>query len=127
MNREEILLIPQKYKQLRRKELRLEYLRAKVEGAQAITTEERVQTSPTVSMAMVDAAVDLEMEIRRDRDELKSLQRGARAEIDKLDGEDKEIMSLRYLRGLTWSEVACVVAYDVRTCLRKHQRFLAGL
>ena len=128
MTKSELLAIPVMEKRIRRNEQRLEYLRTKAEGS-AIQLHERVQTSnDNKSQAILDAAIDLAIEIEGDKAELAYMKSLASEFIYSLQkSEDREMMILRYLRGLTWREVAEVMMYTQRTIEKRHEKILSSI
>lgn len=129
MDREEFLGIPELAHELRRKELRLEFMRTRAEGDGALQLRERVQTSgdKTVQEAIAAAMSDLSREVDELREELHYKRMRAEKLIDQLDGEERDLMRLHYLRGLTWLECTEVMVYDRSTVYRRQQTAIERL
>jgi DNA-directed RNA polymerase specialized sigma subunit len=89
------------------------------------TTTDRVQSSRHPDpMVLVDKLVDAEAAINADIDELISLRAEAAAVFGSLPERDKTLMELRYLEGLTWSQVAERTGYTYRHVTKIHGKIL---
>ena len=117
LSKSDIRRIPELYKQLQHDREHLRYLREKATSVGSTTqNSEKVQTSPSNdSMRYIDAAVDLEREIREKELELLDLQSAA-AEFRKnlTDPLQRQVIRYRYLKCCTWEQVADLLGYSVR-------------
>ena len=131
MTRDELRQIPVMQRALNRKIERLEILREQATSVPAVdTSKDKVQTSTeNRSMAIVDTFVDLDTEIHDDFDDLDRQRLKAAALIDSADitSEEKKIMSLRYVNGLYWRDVAFIMNYSQAYIQRWHSVILEKL
>jgi DNA-directed RNA polymerase specialized sigma subunit len=130
MTREELNSIPVMQKSIDRKLERIEYLRAKSTATPPMTTDDRVQTTVTnKSMIVSDTLVDLEAEITEDMAELKRMKRRARLFIEQsqLTKIEKELMKLRYVDCLYWSDVGDIMCYHPVYVRQMHSDILSRL
>ena len=116
MTREDIRRIPELNNRILRDEAQLRYLKEMATAVPALSADERVQTSKKYDrMKYVDAAVDLELELKDRIDELKELKEEAGEWISTLDTSlEKRIFKLRLKACLTWDEVADIIGYSRR-------------
>ena len=121
ITREEIRSIPELHKSIQRDKERLRYLREKATSIPSLSDQERVQTSPSGGgNRFVEAAVDLNNEIRAKEIRLTELQGRAKKFICSLPAETEvqkltlKVLKYRYLRCYTWEEISEVVVYAPR-------------
>lgn len=120
MTRDEIKRIPELNNRIMRDEAQLRYLKERATAVPALSQQERVQTSRVSDrMKYADAAVDLEVELRYRKDELKELMEEAGEWIKTLDTSlEKRIFKLRLHKCYTWEEIAELVGYSSRRVLQ---------
>ena len=121
ITRDEIRSIPELHKSIQADKERLRVLREKAVSLPTMSDQERVQTSPSGSgNRYVEAAVDLNKNIREKERQLILLQDRARAWIYSLPIENEKqkltfrVLKYRYLKCYTWEEIADVMVYTVR-------------
>ena len=117
ISREEIRSIPERHRKLEREREQLDYLREKAVSLGALATDkERVQTSPDPdAMKFVDAAIDLEREIRADETELIDLQKRAEMWIGTVYGKlPRKILRYKYINCYTWNQIGELLGYSER-------------
>ena len=122
MTAKELRQIPQLHRQIERDMEQLVYLQEKATSIPSTVTErERVQTSPSGGgNRYVEAAIDLERDIRRKRDLLEELQTEAARFIHLMPFETEterltvRVMRYRYLKCYTWEEIADLLGYQAR-------------
>lgn len=120
MTRETIRKIPQLNNKILRDEAQLRELKEKATAIPSISANERVQSSRNYDrMKYADAAIDLEVELRVQRDELKELKEEAGEWINTLDTAlERKIFSMRLWKCLTWEEIAELTGYSSRRILQ---------
>jgi len=75
---------------------------------------------------LVQRMIDLEAEADADIDRLAGMKEEAKLWFDLLaDARHREVMELRYLECLEWSQVARATGYDVRHVFRLHSEAVA--
>ena len=123
MTKAEFLELPSRFKEVRNARLRLEYLRMKAESVKAIELKERVQSSPiAASNVFLERAIDLEHEILAEEAEINEKAAEANDLIkDSLEGAEADVMILRYVSGLYWSEIEHVLNYSEASVHRIHR------
>ena len=123
MNKAEFLELPSRFTKVRNDRLRLEYLRMKAEGVKAIELKERVQSSPiAASNVFIEMAIDLEREILAEEAEINEKAAEANDFIkNALEGAEADVMILRYVSGLRWSEIEHVLSYSEASVHRIHR------
>ena len=116
MTRETIRRIPELNNQILRDEAQLRYLKEKATSVPALSTKEKVQSSrQNDSMKYADAAVDLEVELVKKRDELRELTEEAIEWIETLDtSRERRIFRMRLIQCYTWEEIADLIGYSRR-------------
>ena len=118
ITREELQSIPRLHKQITRDKNQLRYLEEKATAIPSALGKEteKVQISPDNNAGKyVEAAVDLDQEIKAKELELLNLQGEARKFIDTVtDRLPHQILKLRYLRCCEWQEVADITGYAER-------------
>lgn len=118
------------HRRLRHDLERREYLMAKATATPALPVGERVQTSPTNNGTLVlDALADLDTEIQAEAAELEREKRKVRRMMAGADltKEEQEVCGLRYLNGLTWTEIAGLMYWSQRQVQRIHGTALAKI
>ena len=79
----------------------------------------------TDKMASITATiVDLERRLDKRRVDCEKEMQRAETVIDTLPDQQRLIMRLRYIEGLTWRQVSEKSNYDKRHCIRIHKRAL---
>lgn len=103
-----------------RKSERLAVMHSRVTG-KAITYHEKVQESATNSREILLACMaDLEKEIEEDKRELQRLQERIREWAKTLPLPEKQVIMMRYIACLEWTEIADSMAYSLRQVFRFH-------
>ena len=116
MTRDKIRRIPELNNRIMRDEAQLRYLKEKATAVPALSVNEKVQTSQTSDrMKYADAAVDLELELKVKRDELKELMEEAGEWIQTLNTPlERRIFKMRLHKCFTWEEIAELIGYSRR-------------
>lgn len=128
MTREELLQIPAVARRIRHERDKVEAMKAKLYSPKGLDTHERVQSSGSMAPILADVVIDAEAELEIEEEELQAKAERAKELIKaRLDGEDKEVMMLRYVYGLEWEEVARIMIYSQQTIFRRHQLALEKL
>ena len=108
---------------------RIEALRTKVTGMQAITYDKvRVQTSPENQMAEIIAQL-IDIELRHARMLLAYQEQIVQCEemIEGLEDERHEqVLAMRYIDGMSWERIAERTGYSYRNVTRLHGKALAA-
>lgn len=103
-----------------RKSNRLAVMYARVTGG-AIDYHEKVQSSATNSQeGLMVYMSDLEQELDSDRKELRELQKEIRAWAETLPSAEKQVVMMRYIVSLSWSEIIDNMGYSPRQVFRFH-------
>lgn len=126
MTRENIKRIPDLNNKILHDEAQLRYLKEKATAIPALTAVERVQSSRKIdSMKYADAAVDLEIELRQRRDELRELTEEAMEWIMTLKTPlERRIFRLRLIKCFTWDEIAELIGYSRRRTFAIAERII---
>lgn len=116
MTKEDIRRIPKLSRLIERDELQLKTLLDKAQSVPSLNADEKVQTSKIKDrMKYVDAAVDLETELKEKREELELLQVEASEWIDTLDTSlEKRIFKMLLIKCYTWDEITELIGYSRR-------------
>ena len=124
MLREEMERIPRLQQQLDKDCERLAALEEMAAEIRAVPTDkEKVMTShENRSMAVADKAIDLHLKVEEEQRELRRLRNEAIKAIKKaeLKPSEREVLTLRYVNGLLWKDVADIMNYDMAYVQRKH-------
>lgn len=106
--------------EIARKSERLAVMHSRVTG-KAITYHEKVQESATNSQEVLLACMaDMENEIEEDKRELQRLQERTREWAKTLPLPEKQVIMMRYIACLEWTEIADNMAYSLRQVFRFH-------
>ena len=130
MTQEELRYIPVLYRKIQRNKEQLRYLREKATSVSLPPPEaEKVKTSSANrSNKYADEAVDLEREIAAMELRLVHLQEKVSALIKELDNPlEQKVLRLRYLKCLTWLQVAELSGYADRHVRRINNEIIDGL
>ncbi len=88
-----------------------------------------VQSSAGDRMAaIVDKIVDLEREVDQEIDKLQEIRRRVQAAIDAVpNGSQRSVLTLRYIHGLKFEEIAVKLTYHYRWVFELHGRGLRAV
>ena len=128
ITREELLRIPKLRKQIARKKRCIELYETRATGG-AIEYKERVQSSVNNSACdCLDYAIDLQVEVENDFNELVGLLDKAKALMDsQTDSIKRDIIYARYIQGLEWIDVVEALHWSRPWIFKKHKEILKGL
>lgn len=129
MTKEELMQIPTIEHNIKIQQQELQRLEEMMEGLQGYSTDEKVQTTKKQDKMAdaVAAKVDLEVLILEDIARLLRLMIEAKKLLTKLDGEDRILMELYYIRGYSWAAVAAELEYSYEWTVKKHGKILQEL
>lgn len=135
ITRAEIRRIPELHKSILRDKEQLIFLREKATAIPStLPDHERVQTSPSGGgNRYVEAAIDLDKDIRRKEHLLAELQTKAREYIESLPNETEterlihKILRYRYLKCYTWEETAELLGYYERHIRRLEYKVVSQI
>lgn len=128
MTAKEYLQKIQKYRQIMEAYSdRIEELYNEASGLKAIVYDkDRVQVSPTNQMEEIFAQIDIEAQ-KYIRARLR-YEKEVRKRIDQIAGLDNDlyarVLTLRYVDGKRWEEIACIIGYSFRHVIRVHGQAL---
>lgn len=125
---DELLRIPRLRAAIKRKMLRIELYETRATGG-AIEYKERVQSSVNNSASdCLDYAVDLQIEVESDFNELVQLTDKARYLMDsQTDSIKRDIIYARYIQGLEWVDVVEALHWSRPWIFKKHREILKSL
>ena len=124
MTRDDLREIIRLEQRIKDKESLIIYLRS-LATRHTLPIGDKVQSgSINDPMKPIDKAVDLEEEIREDICDLFQLKFEAYRWMSTLEGEEKRLMELRYIRGLSWREVAEHMSYSERRVYQLHSEVM---
>ena len=128
ITKEELLRIPRLRRHIKRKMLRIELYENKATGG-AIEYKERVQSSVNNSASdCLNYAVDLQLEVEGDFNELVQLIDKARSLMDsQTDSIKRDIIYSRYIQGLEWVDVVKALHWSRPWIFKKHREILKSL
>lgn len=126
ITQKELNRISRLHKEIRQETKRLELLRDKAQSPPQMKNGEKVQSSKKGDpMADIVALVcDLEREVKKDKKELKKLQKKAEELYQIVDGVNREILVLKYSQGESWESIGHVVGYSERHVRRIHYNII---
>lgn len=75
----------------------------------------------------VARAIDIEEELNKKIEELKSVRLEIETTIESLPSEQRRLMRMRYIRCFTWQKIAQRLYCDESTCRRLHRSIVRGL
>ena len=128
MTAKEYLQKIQKYRQVMEMySERIEELYTEAAGLKAIVYDkDRVQVSPSNQMEEIFAEIDIEAQ-KYVKARLR-YEREVRKRIDQIAGLDNDlyarVLTLRYVDGKRWEEIACIIGYSFRHVIRVHGQAL---
>ena len=125
---DELLRIPRLRAAIKRKVLRIELYETKATGG-AIEYKERVQSSVNNSASdCLNYAIDLQLEVESDFNELVQLIDKARSLMDsQTDSIKRDIIYARYIQGLEWVDVVKALHWSRPWIFKKHKEILKSL
>lgn len=125
---DELLRIPRLRAAIKRKVLRIELYETKATGG-AIEYKERVQSSVNnLASDCLNYAVDLQLEVEGDFNELVQLIDKARSLMDsQTDSIKRDIIYARYIQGLEWVDVVKAIHWSRPWIFKKHKEILKSL
>ena len=76
----------------------------------------------------MDKVLEIDEEIKREIDELRTVRQEIRAALNQLEDENlKLLMEYRYIDGLTWEQIAVKMHYGFQWVCKLHGRALASI
>ena len=125
MDKSELQRIMIEYRSIGSLERRIEALRDTLERTTPQLDGMPHGSDGTDKMASITATiVDLEGKLDKRRVDCEREMQRAEIVIDTLPDQQRLVMRLRYIEGLTWKQVAEKSNYDKRHCIRIHKRAL---
>ena len=125
MKKSELLRIPKQEKTLQKMETRLQVLKEKARSPKAPRTfSDQVQATGAPANSLIDYVIDLENEVQARREALKESRQTAARIFRRLDDERREIMTLYYIVGMSWQQVAECMALSEKSVYRKRREAL---
>ena len=117
ITKEELRSIPGLHKSIQRDKEQLRFLHEKATSLPSqLTGTEKVQSSHDNNAGKyIDAAVDLEKEIREKELQLLDLQKEAAEFMNTIDAVlTRKVIRYRYMNCYNWDEIATLLGYEVR-------------
>ncbi len=126
MTREELEMIPKMAREIEHERDKIEAMRSRLTSPKGLDTRDKVQTSGS-EISLADVVIDAQQMLDKKEQKLRVYQDDARILIKHLEGEEWQLMTLRYVMALEWTDISRMMNYSPRTIYRMHNRALCAL
>lgn len=126
MTREELEMIPKMAREIEHEKDKIQAMRTRLTSPKGLDTRDKVQTSGS-EISLADVVIDAQQMLDKKEQKLRVYQDDARILIKRLEGEDWQLMTLRYVMALEWTDISRMMNYSARTIYRMHSRVMAEL
>ena len=126
MTREELEMIPKMAREIEHEKDKIQAMRTRLTSPKGLDTRDKVQTSGS-EISLADVVIDAQQMLDKKEQKLRVYQDDARILIKRLEGEEWQLMTLRYVMALEWTDISRMMNYSARTIYRMHSRVMAEL